>query len=209
MQLRKLKEKIDEFGEGATKSIQIRSGKVVYLYRQRFKNKAAFVDHIEKCIHAADNAANELETVFERAIGFDIGHIETVMLAASELDRSYFDNLDFMKFLRQLQEFSVLIRFFGAAIKLGTNISGARQGRGRPALPYTLAALDLIEVWEDLTGTQAVSPKGKAKAKEKREEKAVRIRLKFVHLGLQMMDLEVTLPIAITSIKNALKLIVM
>ncbi len=63
----------------------------------------------------------------------------------------------------------------------------------------------LIDAWEDLTGENAVTPKGTAPGKD-REQQASQPSTEFIRLCLKMINPKIKLSEAMTSIKNALSL---
>ena len=75
------------------------------------------------------------------------------------------------------------------------------QRKGRPPVPYVLAAYELIELWEALTGRKAVYPKGSAKGEDD-ECEAVQPSTEFIRLALKMIDPDVTNAQVITCLKH-------
>jgi hypothetical protein len=196
-----LKQKVEEQG---IESLQLMLGEIVYLYRRRLRDREYFA-RIESCIRSAEASSESLTQIIKTLCKLDIGHIKGLMFAASEIDPPHFDNQDFMGFVRRFDEFKSMMEVFCLALMAATGTSAEPRGKGAPGLPYTAAAFELAEAWEELTGKPVVSPKGKVRGK-KSELESPQSSTQFVRLGLKMIDPKSTLPNAITSIRNVLAL---
>jgi hypothetical protein len=74
--------------------------------------------------------------------------------------------------------------------------------RSRPPIPYVTETARLMDVWHDLTGEDALFPKGRAPG-AKGEWVSPQPSTEFVRLCLKMIDPKITLSNAQTLIKNA------
>jgi hypothetical protein len=104
--------------------------------------------------------------------------------------------------LRDLENAQTVASYFRLAIHAATRFEAKPSGRSRPPLPQFVPAVQLMDLWERLTGTEVVTPKGVAAGKNKPE--ATQPSTEFVRLGLKMIDPKITPANTMTLIKRAL-----
>ena len=107
-------------------------------------------------------------------------------------------------FMRHVLEAQLTMHLFSKALHISTLEPFERRGQGRPRVQYIPATLDLIGLWEALTGRKAVYPKGSAKGKDSQHDyEAVQPSTEFIRLALKMIDPNVTVAQVITCLKYA------
>jgi len=104
--------------------------------------------------------------------------------------------------LRDLENAQTVASYFRFALHFATHFEAKKSGRSRPSLPQFVPAVQLMDLWERLTGTEIVTPKGAAAGKNKPE--ATQPSTEFVRLGLKMIDPKITVANTMTLIKRAL-----
>jgi hypothetical protein len=104
--------------------------------------------------------------------------------------------------LRDLEKAQFVASYFRLAISFATYFEAKPSGRSRPPLPQFVPTVQLMDLWERLTGIEIATPKGVAAGKSKPE--AVQPSTEFVRLGLKMVDPKITVANTMTLIKRAL-----
>jgi hypothetical protein len=155
---------------------------------------------LQQCEAQLEQAADLLDGIVGELRKLDIMHIDLLVAA---LDLLRFDKHEIVGFQHELTDIdkaSLKLRRLQTGLMFTTAHERKRPGRSRPNLPYVTATLDLVELWQKLTGTKVVSPRGSSKTE------AIQPSTEFIRLALKMIDPKVTVSNAITSIKNALKI---
>jgi hypothetical protein len=177
----------------AEQNDQLRSElvEIVYGYgrdhpRSEYRNEAAqlvektkvLIDILGSVVRMIEN----LDSAYTRRM--------TEFMSKSPLDPGVNYNLGHV--IRDLEKAQFTASYFRLAIHLATHFEARPSGRSRPPLPQFVPTVQLMDLWERLTGKQIVTPKGVAAGKSKPEaaqpSEAVQPSTEFVRLGLKMID---------------------
>jgi hypothetical protein len=173
-------------------AVAFRLGEIVYRYREREFN-SEYVDRIRAGVAAADQA----DTLIKALKGLDAGHVGTLMFVARKFRPTRGDN--FFDLIDEAAESLSKLRRIGQILSFATG--EPIKAVGRPCIPYVLATCELASLWEELTLSAVVYPKGIAKGL-RGEDEAVQPSTQFIHLALQMIAPSITVQNAITCLKH-------
>jgi hypothetical protein len=196
-------------------------GTIIYRHRNRYSTNDYF-DRVEQFIRSTNAAADNIDLVIECFGKMDIAHINSVLSVAIEIfPRPFFEKQDLEGFFRLLGDIRVLMMTLNVAVKIGTGVSGAPRGKGRPPSPYMLPALELIEAWESITAKKLgedspvmlikriPTPKRLDTSGPKDKERQFETKqpsTEFIRLALRMIKPDIKDSEVLTAIKRALKL---
>jgi hypothetical protein len=181
-------------------------GEVVYLHHGRYKN-GKYLTRIKNCIAEAQAAGESANKVLQNMLFLDLGHIESLMFIVCEVFGAElgptFQGINYIDFLKKIQNTILLLYICNSALTLATGLTPDKPKRGRPRLPYQHSTVELMSVWESLTGHPVVVPKGVVEG-PKQQPQSPQPSTEFIRLCLKMIDPSMTFSNAMTSIKNAL-----
>jgi hypothetical protein len=106
--------------------------------------------------------------------------------------------------LQRLSQAKHLVDTFAISTQLGTATRIAPKGQGRPGSNYVLPVIELMNLWEGITGKKTVTPRN-AKGKNGRLE-GFQPSTRFIQIGLSMVDNAATSSEANTAIRRVLEL---
>jgi hypothetical protein len=135
-------------------TVQENLGEIVFRHRKRFMEDKDYFVRIEQCIRSAASVEKALREFVDLFMRMDTAHRDTTLYVGKEIAKEiamarFPDKLD--EFLGQLDAMAAMMTVLAAAVTVGTGISAAKRGRGRPQSPYTSPAFELMQQWESLT----------------------------------------------------------
>jgi hypothetical protein len=176
--------------------IAFRVGEIVYRHRDRILN-SAYVDRIRKGVAAAA----EPDTLIKALKGLDAGHVGTLLFLAPKFTSFKKDN--FKELLDVAVESASKLRQIGQVLSFATG--EPTKPAGRPRIPYVFAVSELASLWEELTLSAPVYPRGIAKGL-RGEDEAVQPSTQFIHLALQIIDQSITPKNVMSCLKRLLQM---
>ncbi len=154
---------------------------------------------------AIRQAIDLLQATADRFRFIDIVHVEQIAIAAEAIPNNPLKDLDANTAQRRLAETMRYLAALYAAIQLGTGILHVPRGRGRAADKHLLAALELADLWEELSGKPVVTPRSPERGRKDQGEFA-QPSSEFIRLTLGIIDPEVTNSQVVTAIRSAMGL---
>ena len=164
--------------------------------RSEYRKQATELE--DKVKELIDNVASVLRMI--ENLDSHYNRRMVTFMTKSPLDDDVDYNLGHVR--RDLERAQEVASYFRIAIHTATHFEARPSGRSRPPLPQFVPAVQLMDLWERLTGAEIVTPKGVAAGKNKPE--ATQPSTEFVRLGLKMIDPKITPANTITLIKRAL-----
>jgi hypothetical protein len=198
--------------EISTDRLKIRIGGIIYSGRRLHKDEE-YKKILVNVIRNAYAAERLIESIYNQMRLIDDDYLEGC-LDHVELSLSDEDKKCFYSISPPDHEGSVpmLIRFTKLAMQglsgILSDITGNPERgkvRGHPSIPYVEETMRLMDVWRDITGQDAVWPKGSAPGTGG-ETVSTQPSTEFIRLCLKMIDPEITLSNTQTCIKKAREL---
>lgn len=222
--LKAIKDWLDEYGRD---ELQIRLGEIVYAYRGRLNDtvykqlvqqgaipqfradagsdiESNYFSRIKECIRASEGALKDVETIIKTFALIDIKHIEQIRNVAHRLPYRTLSNvldIDLLKYLSDVRRVLAVLTF---SLQAATGITTQPRGKGAPGWKHFLPASELVMLWEEITGTKVVTPRGGATGKMGKLE-SDQPSTEFVRLGLRMIDPKASLANAMTAIRSVMQ----
>jgi hypothetical protein len=182
------------------KTVQLNISEIVNRHRNRHARDPDYFERIRRAIHSAEAAAEHIDKMVNALLNIDDAQRDAFMFVANTLSLGRFEGDTLEDLAHDVLEAQLTMHLFGRALRLSTLEPLEQRRKGRPRVRYVLAAYELIEMWEALTGQKAVYPKGSAKGKAGKCE-AVQPSTEFIRLALKMIDPEIKNAQAITCLK--------
>ena len=199
----------------------VREYRILFPYEGRAKETEAFFVATQKTIKELDGAIAAFRDLNPhiagklRSVIATLGKLTGSSVAGFDVEPD--DGFGRLRFLQQIAQLRDKLTLYSEAIAF---VVGSRPklkkgkvvySRGRPPSPYRMPTLELIHMWEGLTGAKASSPKNqKVETGDKATEfQATQWSTKFVQLCLRIID--PSLPkegsdgVAVSAIKLALE----
>jgi hypothetical protein len=186
--------------------LTIRLGEVVYNYRNRLAG-GLYEEDIEECLRQMDVASGAIGVIADKLAKLDTEHRETLIWVVSQYIRDH-HLADFEQLLSKLSQIKLNIDWYNGALTVTTGVKLWKENLGRKFSQYVLATVQLIDVWQDLTGRKVSSPKAERPDKKKKKGPAATTQAstQFIYLALKMIDSKATFPNAVSNIRRAVEL---
>jgi len=179
--------------------IELNLSEIVYRHRNRHSRDRGYFQRIRDGVESAEIAADHIDKLVGVLMKLDDAQRDTFMFTVNKLSLGRFGEM-LRDFARPILEAQLMMQLFSKALQLSTLEPFELQGKGRPRVKYVLAAYDLVDLWETLTGRKAVYPKGSAEG-EGGQNEAVQPSSEFIRLALEMIDPDITNAQAATCLK--------
>lgn len=145
---------------------------------------------------------DNLESVLQKIQNLDAHYNRRIVEFMTKSQLADDVNYNLGHVLKDLEKAQTVASYFRIAIQMAGYFEVKPRGRSRPPLLQFVPAVRMMDLWERLTGTAIVTPKGVAAGKNIRE--ATQPSTEFVRLALKMIDPEITVKNAMTLITRAL-----
>ena len=185
-------------------TIELNLSEVVHRHRNRHSRDHQYFQRISAAIVSAKTAADHIDKLVNALISLDDAQRDAFMFTANTLSLGRFGD-SVGDFARHILEAQLTMHLFSKALHLSTPEPFELHRRGRPPVPFVLAASELVDLWETLTDQKALYPKGSAKGKGGQDE-AVQPSTEFVRLSLKIINSNITTAQAITCLKRVFEI---
>ena len=158
--------------------------------------------------------ATDIQEVLRSGGDIDTSHWEMVFVAAdicfqkppladvpSLPGENPLKDMNFSAWAARLLEAGQLLEASAVAISIGTEVALHPAKQGRPATPYLLATIELMDVWTFLT--QSLVPEPTLAHRDKHSKESGRECSDFIYWSLKMIDPAATSENARTAIRRA------
>jgi hypothetical protein len=137
--------------EDLIRTVKINVGAIVLRHRTRFTEDMDYFVRIKQCIRSAESAEKAIEEFVNLFMNMDTDHRDATLNVANEIAPHRFPDQKLGEFLGKLTTMATTMKVLAAAVTLGTGISAAKRGQGRPWSPYISPARELTREWESIT----------------------------------------------------------
>ena len=162
-----------------------------------------YFSRIRDCVSALRDCSTSIEKATTLFRMIDITHVDFILMLAQSLPNNPLEQSNILDIHRRLYQAQNFIDALAISTQLGTATIIAPRGRGRPGHNYDWPVIELMNLWEEITGMTTVTPRN-AKGKKGRSE-GFQSSTEFVQIGLRMIDNAATSSEANTAIRNVLK----
>jgi hypothetical protein len=214
--------------------LQIRLGAVVYVHRRRYQDSAyqslvqqgaieplpsnakksskkkmptaelPYFSRVRDCVTALRDTSASMDNAINLFSLIDAPHVGLIVEIAKSLPNNPLAQSSIIDIPRRLYQAKHLIDTLAISTQLGTATIIAPKGKGRPGSNYDLPVIELMNLWEEITGKKTVTPRN-AKGKKGRLE-GFQPSTRFIQIGLSMVDNAATSSEANTAIRRVLEL---
>ena len=181
-------------------------GELVLKWRIRHMDDKEYFSRTGDGIDAAKAVAERIMILSKSLLQLDHEHLEIFLYLMKRLsdDRFNFDNSiwTLLPIYNEVERIMTFVSLCATALMLSTAKLKKTSKRGRPSIPYVPVVGELMSVWEGLTFTNTVYPKGTAAGKHGRKE-PTQSSTRFIRLALRMIDTQIKTSEVITLTKRA------
>lgn len=174
------------------------------VFQNQIRFESDYFDLMKEGLEEGAKAAKHLGRFIERFSVMDKEHFTSVWAVLGKLAPDLAEQ-SYSQILGRVSDLQRVLLLVSVGIVKATGVTLEPKGKGRPPSKYIMPALELVQLWQRLTSTKVVNPRGSSKGLGS-EQVCDKPSAEFVRLGLKMIDPAVNYANAATSIKHAISL---